>query len=170
MSLSNALSNAMSGIAAATRGTEVVSSNLANALTPGYARRELQLSARSQAVQGGGVHVDGVTRMVRTSVLAQGRLASAETARTQTLATFHKTMADSIGVPGEAGALTTLLADFDAELEDEVVIPPSWNVAPTADVPILLNGWWRGSRSANCTLRAGAWCRPGPRTRASGPK
>ena len=33
MSLSNALSNAMSGIAAATRGTEVVSSNLANALT-----------------------------------------------------------------------------------------------------------------------------------------
>lgn len=125
MSLSNALSNAISGIAAATRGTEVVSSNLANALTPGYARRELQLSARSQAAQGGGVHVDGVTRMVRTSVLAQGRLASAETARTQTLATFHKTMADSIGVPGEAGALTTLLADFDAALTAAAAQPQS---------------------------------------------
>lgn len=37
-----------------------------------------------------------------------------------------------------ARAVGDLLAEFDAELEDEIVIPPSWNVAPTADVPILL--------------------------------
>ena len=123
MSLSNALSNAMSGIAAVTRGTEVVSSNLANALTPGFARRELQLSARPYAA--GGVHVDGVTRTVRTSVVAQGRVASADTARTQIIATFHKTMADSIGVPGETGALTTLLADFDAALTAAAAQPQS---------------------------------------------
>ena len=37
-----------------------------------------------------------------------------------------------------ARAVGDLLAEFDAELEDEVVIPPSWNVAPTDDVPIVL--------------------------------
>lgn len=37
-----------------------------------------------------------------------------------------------------ARAVGDLLAQFDAGLEEEISIPPSWNVAPTADVPILL--------------------------------
>ena len=37
-----------------------------------------------------------------------------------------------------ARAVGDLLAEFDAGLEEETAIPPSWNVAPTADVPILL--------------------------------
>lgn len=125
MSLSNALSNALSGIVAVSRGTEVVASNVANALTPGFARRELQISARPYVAAGGGVHVDGVTRMVRTSVVAQSRTASAQTAGAQTLATFHKSMADAVGVPGEAGALTTLLADFDVALTAAAARPQS---------------------------------------------
>ena len=116
MSLSNAISNAVSGIVATSRGTEVVASNLANALTPGYARRELQQSARAYLAGGGGVQVDGVARVVRGSVLAQGRLASAGTAHAGTLADFHKSMADAIGVPGQPGALTTLLSEFEAAL------------------------------------------------------
>ena len=114
MSLSNALSNAVSGIVATSRGTEVVASNLANSLTPGFARRELQTSGRLYT--GGGVHVDGVTRVVRQSVLAQSRVTSAETARAQTLANFQKTLADKFGVPGEAGALTTRVADLESAL------------------------------------------------------
>ncbi|WP_167626571.1 flagellar hook-associated protein FlgK [Paracoccus luteus] len=116
MSLSNALSNAMSGLAAASRGTEVVASNLANALTPGFARREMQLSPRPHIAGGGGVHVDGVTRLVRASVLAQTRIAGAETARAGTLAAFHTGLEGAYGIPGQPGALTTRLADFDAAL------------------------------------------------------
>jgi putative SOS response-associated peptidase YedK len=37
-----------------------------------------------------------------------------------------------------ARAVGDLLAQFDAELDEEISIPPSWNVAPTSDVPILL--------------------------------
>jgi putative SOS response-associated peptidase YedK len=37
-----------------------------------------------------------------------------------------------------ARAVGDLLAEFDAELEEEVDLPPSWNVAPTADVPVVL--------------------------------
>ncbi len=44
-----------------------------------------------------------------------------------------------------ARAVGDLLAAFDAELENEIVIRPSWNVAPTADVPILLERLVDGS-------------------------
>ena len=44
-----------------------------------------------------------------------------------------------------ARAVGDLLAEFDAGLEEEIVIPPSWNVAPTADVPILLERLVDGS-------------------------
>ena len=125
MSLSNALSNAVSGLVAASRGTEVVASNLANALTPGFARREMQLSPRPHISAGGGVHVDGVVRIVRSSVLAQTRTASAETSRADTLASFHGAVSASIGVPGEAGALATLLADFDSALVSAAARPES---------------------------------------------
>lgn len=125
MSLSNALSNAVSGIVAASRGTEVVATNLANALTPGFARRELQLSSRPHVAGGGGVHVDGVTRQVRNSVLAQSRLATAETARAGTLVDFHKALSDAYGVPGQSGALSTLVAEFDAALTTAVGRPES---------------------------------------------
>ena len=37
-----------------------------------------------------------------------------------------------------ARAVGDLLAEFDAGLEDQVSIPPSWNVAPTDAVPIVL--------------------------------
>lgn len=37
-----------------------------------------------------------------------------------------------------ARAVGNLLADFDARLEEELEVPPSWNVAPTDPVPIVL--------------------------------
>ena len=37
-----------------------------------------------------------------------------------------------------ARAVGDLLAEFDAELERELVVPPSWNIAPTTEVPVLL--------------------------------
>lgn len=125
MSLSNALSNALSGLAAASRGTEVVASNLANAMTPGFARRELQLISRPVVAGGGGVQVEDVTRVLRNSVVAQGRLAGAETARAGTLAAFHKTLSDAVGVPGEAGALATALSDLDGALVAAAARPES---------------------------------------------
>jgi putative SOS response-associated peptidase YedK len=37
-----------------------------------------------------------------------------------------------------ARAVGDLLARFDAELEQELAVLPSWNIAPTTDVPVLL--------------------------------
>ena len=49
MSIARALSNAMSGLTATARGTETVAANMANAMTPGYARRELPFPFRPWA-------------------------------------------------------------------------------------------------------------------------
>ena len=77
MSISSALSNALSGLTASARAAEVVSNNVSNALTEGYARRELGLSTRSLGGEGAGVKVDGVERVQNRTILADRRLADA---------------------------------------------------------------------------------------------
>ena len=64
MSIASALGSALSGLTAASRAAEVVSSNVANAQTPGYGRREISLQARSIGGSGLGVSVIAINRRV----------------------------------------------------------------------------------------------------------
>lgn len=77
MSISGALNNAISGLAASSRLAEVVSSNLSNALTDGYGRRSVDLSAAQVGSKGGGVRIDGISRASDPAILADRRLADA---------------------------------------------------------------------------------------------
>ena len=61
MSLGATLANAVSGLGAASKRAELISSNIANALTPSYAKRDLDVSARLS--NHGGVLVNGVSRI-----------------------------------------------------------------------------------------------------------
>ncbi|MBA4491037.1 flagellar hook-associated protein FlgK [Paracoccus sp. S1E-3] len=125
MSIANALNNAISGLTAAARGTEVVSSNLANALTPGYGRRELDLSPRVLSGNGGGVHVDGVSRIVSSSVLAEFRVARSGLGRSTVSHDFHKTLESSIGLPQDSGSLSALMAGLETALVSAASRPDS---------------------------------------------
>jgi flagellar hook-associated protein 1 FlgK len=58
MSISGALSNALSGLNASSRTADVVSANVANVLTEGYAPRDIALQSQRD---GRGVSVTGVT-------------------------------------------------------------------------------------------------------------
>ena len=60
MSIGSAVSNALSGLGAAAESAELISSNVSNALTPGYAKRDLIVSSRHSSQ--GGVKIDGVLR------------------------------------------------------------------------------------------------------------
>lgn len=62
MSLSSALTNAVSGLTASARAVQVASSNIANAMTEGYATRRLDLAASTLDGTGTGVRINGVTR------------------------------------------------------------------------------------------------------------
>jgi flagellar hook-associated protein 1 FlgK len=116
MSISGSLSNALSGLTATSRAAELVSSNVANAMTEGYARRELSLSARVTGGIGSGVAVDGVTRAVDEIIVRDRRLADAGRAAADTTTTFFAELETLLGTPGQAGSLSALLSGFESSL------------------------------------------------------
>lgn len=123
MSITKALSNAMSGLTATARGTETVAANLANAMTPSYARREVMLSAQTLGGAFGGVRVDGVMRIVNASVLSEQRTAEALRAEADTMLAFHKAMQASIGIAGGSGSLGDALTSFQTALSSAASRP-----------------------------------------------
>jgi flagellar hook-associated protein 1 FlgK len=96
MSISNALSSALSGLSASSRSADVVAANLANVATDGYARREVVLG--SNAV-GGGVTVESIARIVDEAALADRRAADGNRALAQSQIDFLVKAADAVGEP-----------------------------------------------------------------------
>ena len=105
MSLSTALNNALSGLTATSRAVDVVSSNVANAMTEGYARREITLASQTMGANGNGVLVVSVSRMVNERALADLRQASANTSNSETQANAWLRVEKAIGYPTESGSL-----------------------------------------------------------------
>ena len=115
MSITGALQNAVGGLRAAGRGAEVVSSNIANAMTPGYSKRALSLSA-SAIGSYGGVKIDGISRLVDEGLASDKRLAEAERSMLQVSANFLSRFERAIGTPDEIGSLSAQLAGFENSL------------------------------------------------------
>lgn len=112
MSISSALSNAMTGLGAAGRSSSVISSNIANAMTPGYGVRNLSLSSS----QLGGVSVDGIVRNVNQSLLTDLRFANAAFSNDTTRTNFLTRYEDALGTPDEPNSLSARLAEFESSL------------------------------------------------------
>lgn len=125
MSISGALSSALSGLSAVSRAADVVASNTANAMTEGYARRELSLSSRSLGGTGAGVWVDGVSRVVNRVVLADRRLADADASNALVRNDFLANFEALLGNPGEAGSLSANVAGFESALIEAASRPDS---------------------------------------------
>ena len=125
MSISSSLSNALSGLSAASRAADVVSSNVANALTPGYGRRELDLASRTLGNDGAGVSVNGIQRIVDESILASRRLADASFGKTSATARFFSELQTSIGLPGDKASLTGKTTKLETTLIEAASRPES---------------------------------------------
>jgi flagellar hook-associated protein 1 len=116
MSISQSLSNALSGLTAASRMAEVVSSNLSNALTDGYGRRSVDLSSQTVGGRGAGVRIDGITRHVDRGILADRRLADADLAGQQSALTTLGRVETAIGAVGDPNGLSARLASLEQAL------------------------------------------------------
>ncbi|NRA99987.1 MAG: flagellar hook-associated protein FlgK [Rhodobacteraceae bacterium] len=116
MSISTALANAVSGLAAQSRAAEVISGNVANALTEGYGRREVVLSPRSVGGQGAGVSVDGVTRIVDPVILRDRRAADADAAFSGAAQEFSTSYLSLLGSPEDPLSLSGVLRALDQSL------------------------------------------------------
>lgn len=124
MSLSGALSNAMSGLVANARGTTVISSNIANALNETYGRRELSLSTNATQTSGG-VVVAQVTRHADPILAYQKRLALADHASNSAFADYHTGIEQAIGSVDTLGSVAEKLTRFETALLSAASDPSS---------------------------------------------
>ncbi|MBR9890065.1 flagellar hook-associated protein FlgK [bacterium] len=124
MSLSGALSNALSGLTANSRSAGLVASNIANATTESYGRRTLDLSARTLG-NSGGVWIDGVTRNVDPAVLADRRLSDAQSGFADEMQSFASRVETLLGPTDTAGSLVGRYAAFETALLSAATDPAS---------------------------------------------
>ena len=116
MSIGGTLASALSGLSAAAKAAEVVSSNIANATTPGYARRELQVTSRTVGTAGQGVQIVGVRRSVDLPLLGDRRLAQSFAGDADARAAFFKRLEQTLGTPDQAFSINGRVAAFEAAL------------------------------------------------------
>lgn len=112
MSITGAMSNAVMGLRAAGRGAEVISDNIANALTPGYGRRELILGSSAL----GGVQTLGVLRHVDAGLASDKRLSEAADANAQSAVDFLSRIERLLSTPDDPSSLSAHLARFEGAL------------------------------------------------------
>lgn len=125
MSLTTSLSSALSGLSAAARGADVISSNVANSMTDGYGRREVVLSAKVVGGAGQGVVVRTITRQSDPVLLGDRRIAQAGSSSTDTTAAFMKQLEASLGNSDSATSLSGRVSNFDTALREAASRPDS---------------------------------------------
>jgi flagellar hook-associated protein 1 FlgK len=125
MSITSALGSALTGLSATARQAEILSSNVANATTPGYARREVGLQAAVLAGSGQGVAITGVTRDVDRQLLGERRLAQAGDGDRSIRTNFLARVEQALGTPDSAGSLASRVASLDQALIAAVGRPES---------------------------------------------
>ena len=125
MSISSAMSSALTGLTATSRQAEVVSSNVANATTPGYGRRAVSLSAHVLGGTGQGVRVTGVTRQIDQFLIGDRRGAQAAAGDRDARAAFLRQMEGIVGQPGDPASLSARVAALDRALMEAASRPES---------------------------------------------
>ena len=124
MTISSALTAALTGLTANSRAASVVSSNIANADTDGYGVRRVSLSPLVQGA-GAGVRVVGVTRNVDPILLGERRGAEASQGQADTRASFLTRIEALIGTPNDPGSLSGNFNDFESRLVTAASAPDS---------------------------------------------
>jgi len=125
MGLSLALSSALSGMRSTQTGLELVSSNIANASTPGYTRKSTSLSADIVNGRAAGVNVDAITRAIDTYTQRQLRTETSGLAYANVKSSYLSNVDKLFGTPGSDTSLDTLIDTFSNALDTLATSPES---------------------------------------------
>src|SRR6201989_2833834 len=118
MSLSSALATAMAGLRANQAALSIVSSNVANAKTPGYVTQGVnQIEVAGGVGNGASVRINGVNRQLDQYIQAQLRTESSGGAYADQIASILSQLQTIYGTPGEAGTLETALSNLTGALQ-----------------------------------------------------
>jgi flagellar hook-associated protein 1 len=117
MSLSSALSIAMSGLTATQAGLSIVSSNVANAGTPGYVSQSVNLNEYGTGGIGTGVQVTGITRALDTYVQSQLRTETSGDGYADQMSNVLQQLQTVYGTPGGQGTLETAFSNLTTAVQ-----------------------------------------------------
>ena len=105
MSLNDALSIAMSGLRANQAAMSLVSSNVANAETPGYVKKSVDQITTNSGSYGSNVNIVGVNRQLDQYIQAQLRTETSGAGYASLRSTFLQQLQSMYGNPGSVGTL-----------------------------------------------------------------
>lgn len=117
MSLGSALATAMSGLRANQAALSIVSSNIANAQTPGYITQRINQVETTTGDTGSSVSITGVSRELNQFIQTQLRSETAGGAYADQIAGVLTQLQSVYGTPGEAGTLETAFSNFTTALQ-----------------------------------------------------
>ncbi|TAK48852.1 MAG: flagellar hook-associated protein FlgK [Xanthobacteraceae bacterium] len=117
MSLSQALTTALSGLRANQVGLSLVSANVANAETPGYIRKTVNQVTTTSGDIGASVRIAGVNRELDQYVQRQLRTETSGSGYAGLRATFLDRLQAIYGTPGAQGTLESALGSFTSALQ-----------------------------------------------------
>jgi flagellar hook-associated protein 1 FlgK len=117
MGLSSALATAMSGLRANQAALSIISSNVANAQTPGYVSQNPNQIEVSSGSYGSTVQTTGVNRALDLFVQNQLRTETSGGAYADQIANILGQLQTVYGTPGGDGTLETTLNNFTAALQ-----------------------------------------------------
>ncbi|MDR3663818.1 MAG: flagellar hook-associated protein FlgK [Mycobacterium sp.] len=117
MSLSSALSITMSGLTANQAALSIVSSNVANAQTPGYVARSLNQVEVPGGDTGASVLTTGVNRQLDLYVQSQLRTETGGAGYTDQMSSVLAQLQSVYGTPGDSGTLETAFNNFTSSLQ-----------------------------------------------------
>jgi flagellar hook-associated protein 1 FlgK len=125
MSITSALSNASSGLSVSSRTAELISNNVANAMTPGYTRKTAAINAATVGGTGAGVRFDGLQRSADPRATADRRRVEADSGEAQVEAAARSRMAEAWGAPGSASSLPSRASAMEIALRSLADSPES---------------------------------------------
>ena len=117
MSLGSALATAMSGLRANQAALAIVSSNVANAQTPGYVTQSVNQVEVPTAGSGSSVRVAGVNRQLDQYIQSQLRTETSGGAYADRVANILGQLQSVYGTPGDAGTLENAFSNFTSSLQ-----------------------------------------------------
>src|SRR5450631_1362910 len=117
MSLGSALAIAMSGLRANQSALSIVSSNIANAQTPGYVSEGINQVEVTTGDSGASVIVTGVNRQLDQFIQSQLRTETSGAAYADQTANVLTQLQSVYGTPGAAGSLETAYSNFTTGLQ-----------------------------------------------------
>src|ERR1700682_1378665 len=117
MSLGSALAIAMSGLRANQSALSIVSSNIANAQTPGYVSEGINQVEVQTGDSGASVIVTGVNRQLDQFIQSQLRTETSGGAYADQMASVLTQLQSVYGTPGAAGSLESAFSNFTTALQ-----------------------------------------------------